>query len=192
MSFQRANIHTMRDDIHNKAPISSALRALLRQALRPADQQRPDRLRDIAAVALAKELRGSLSVNLLDALARDAQQPNLFGPAAFSLMHSSRIHADVVDHLTEHRGASLQEACEAASCAHIQSLCNESEAAMIAAGGERAQVKVGVEAFRASLMSSVPMATKACIEHSRPDVSNHKVTLSETLPLGKRAQGRIQ
>ena len=177
----------MRDDIHNKAPIAAGLRGVLRQALRPADRQRPERLKDSAIKALAKEIRGSLSTTLFEALALEEASPGLWGREAMSFPHCSTLQSDILDYFTQNSKATAREACESATLRHIDSLCRESEAAMIAAGGNRADVQNGVRAFRTALQDALPIAARACVERSRPEVPDHKVNLSESLPLGKRA-----
>ena len=101
----------MRDDIHNRAPISAALRAVLKQALRPADQQRPDRLRDAAIKAVAKELEANIAPQLLDTFRREIEQGDLFGPDDLSAACKSRLDADVVDHLKSNPQATVRDAC---------------------------------------------------------------------------------
>lgn len=177
----------MRDDIHNKAPISPSLRGVLRQALRPADQQRPDRLADRAVKAMVQEFNRNFSADFLKGLQRDVTKPGLFGRGAFAPASCSRMEADVLDYFTHNPQATVQQALAVGAHAYIDSLCNESEAAMIAAGGRRSEVRTGVQAFRIALRSAAEPAAEACITGSKPQISDHKVTLTETLPLGKRA-----
>lgn len=178
----------MRDDIHNKAPISAALRALLKRALRPADRANPTMLRESAVRALCREMESSLTPGLMDALVKEEQKPGLFGRSSVSAPPASRMQADLLDHLHAHSASSVKQAAEAAARAGIDSICNESEAALIAAGGSRKQVKVGIDAFKSALTGAVSDAVDSIVGRRKADVPDHRVRLTESLPLGPRAQ----
>lgn len=178
----------MRDDIHNKAPISAALRAVLKRALRPADRANPTMLREAAVRALCKEMESSFTPGLLDALVKEEQKPGLFGRSSVSAPPASRLQADLLDHLHAHSSSSVKQATEAAGQAGIDSICNESEAALIAAGGSRNQVRTGVDAFKSALTGALSDAVESVVRRRKADVPDHRVRLTESLPLGPRAQ----
>ena len=177
----------MRDDIHNKAPISAALRAVLKRALRPADRANPRMLREGAVRALTKEIGGALTPGLLDALVKEEQRPGLFGPASVSAPTASRLQADLLDHLEAHPTSTVKQAAEAAGHAAIRSICNETEAALIAAGGSRKQVRIGVDAFKSALTGAVSEAVELIVAKRKAEAPDHRVRLTESLALGPRA-----
>lgn len=178
----------MRDDIHKAAPISARLRNLLKHSLRPADQQRPELLRRIAVDALSKELRAQLTPSLVKVL---QPERGLF-PRADLLGPMTRLQSDVVSHLDANPGASLTQAMAEAAEGMVVSIRNESEAAMIAAGGSRRDVLPGAEAFERALRAAVLDAVNVCVTPTAPSFTDVKVTLVELLPLGPKARARTQ
>ena len=178
----------LRDDIHKAAPISARLRNLLKHSLRPADQQRPEILRRIAVDALGKELRAQLTPSLIKVLQPERglfPRADLFGPM-------TRLQSDVVSHLDANPGASLTQAMTEAATGLVASIRNESEAAMIAAGGNRREILAGADAFERALRAAIPDALNNCITPTAPSFTDVKVTLAELLPLGRRARVSIQ
>lgn len=181
----------MRDDIHNKAPISAALRGVLKHALRAADQQRPNLLEALAAKALLREIVAQMTRPVVDALRLEAASPLLF-PSVETVDHSSsRLQSDVIAHLSQNPQSTVAEGLRQAAINHIVSLCNESEAAMIATGRDRRDIRIGVAAFRQALMSAIPTVVSVCLDTASPvAIPDHRVTLSEALPLGQKATKR--
>lgn len=182
----------MRDDIHNKAPISAALRAVLKRALRPADRANPKMLREAAVRALCKDMGSGLTPGLIDALVKEEQKPGLFGRASVSAPTASRLQADLLDHLGARPNSTVKQAVEAAGHASINSICNETEAALIAAGGGRKQVRIGVDAFKSALTSAVSEAVELIVAKRKAEAPDHRVRLTESLALGPRAQSAAQ
>lgn len=176
----------MRDDIHNKAPISAALRAVLKHALRPADQQRPDRLRDLAVRALARDLKAQMTPRLVAALASESR--DLFAGQGILEPTYSHLEADVGAQMEAAPAGSMQSALRSAAADYIRSLCNESEAAMIAGGGNRYDVARGVAAFERALHAATPLAAAQCAGEAVGDLPTHRVTLEEPLALGRKAR----
>lgn len=173
----------MRDDIHNRAPISAGLRQLLKQALRPADQLQPDRLRDRAFAPLKKEISRQLSGPLSKILRDEINNPSLFGK--LSLPHAcSRVEADIADSFALDASTSFQTACIAAVRNHIECLRRESEASMLAAGAHRSEIQAGLGAFKAALLGQTDSVVQVWVSGAISEIVKHRVSLSEPLSLG--------
>ena len=82
----------------------------------------------------------------------------------------------------------MKDAAAAAGRGSIDSICNESAAAMIAAGGTRKKVQAGVNAFRSALIGALPHAVESVVMGRRVNPPDHRVRLTDALPLGSRAQ----
>lgn len=178
----------MRDDIHKAAPISRALQAVLKHALRPADRLRPRMLSDMAAEALFRDLRFQITPSLLKELNVEVQGRGLFSPVELAGPAPTRLQADVAAHLSAFPNSSLEKAIRTAAAAYVQVLSNESEAAMLAAGGNRWDVLPGVRAFESALLAAVPAAASLCIDSGSVELVSHQVTLKETLAVGPKAR----
>lgn len=182
----------MRDDIHNKAAISPALRSLLKLALRPADQENPARLRDLAIKPLLAELRANISARVVQELGQEQAQPALFGRGDLASVGGSRMQVDVLHNLACNADQSVGEAVQDAARSHSDSMCREVEATLISAGAGRNEVRAGMEAFQSALDAATPAAVEALLQGGMPDVTKHTVSLSEKLPLGSHAATAMQ
>lgn len=177
----------MRDDIHNKAPLSQACRALLRRCLREADRQDATRLIACAAKALDQEITRAIPEDRLQRLCESADERLMFPDRALSTRPRSRMEADFVNCLNRDAPApnmALQTAC----LPHISRLAREAEAALIAAEPHSApQISVGVRAFQSALAAAAADVATAKIEGSRQCAAPAPITADTRLSLGPRA-----
>lgn len=178
----------MRDDIHNRVPLSPAFRSLLSRCTNTAYQQKPEGLQRYAAKAVESIITSGCSRELLRRLDAEANMPNLFGSALISLPPTSALQSDLVDALRV-GGSNSQQALAKATRGQVEGMCLEVEASLRAAGANRAEAASTTRTMRNALHASIDTVTARVIGGDRSQITRPVLAASTILPLGQAARG---
>jgi hypothetical protein len=152
----------VRDDIHNKAPISPAFRAVLKRCLREADRKEWKTILNRAGRALSFEIAKCIPQGRLRDISAASEAPQMFENREISVRPNSRFEADFVTELNRDRAAPVARALETACHSHVERIVRETQAALIAAAPySRTEIGVGVGAFRNALLESANQVVEA-------------------------------
>ena len=176
----------MRDDLHKAAPIAKALQKLMQMCGRSTDRADPARLVDAAIAPLQKEIERCLPAGAARHYADDDQNPALFRPLMQGPIISTfqqDLHAETAANPT----ASIADLLTLTLRIQIDSHCNESTSAMLAAGGSRKEVTEAVEAYRQAGHTAAPAAVRAFLGSERPKPQVKSLSLDDTIAAGPRA-----
>ena len=177
----------MRDDIHNKVPLSAAFRALIKRCAMPAYQQETAALEPYAHKAIKKLIADGCSTALINRLAEQAATPSLFGMSDVSFQATSSLQLDLMSALSGSQH-SVERALASATKNQIDGMCREAMASLRAAGASREEA-MGVDtAMKASLFSAVDKVTAQVINGTSQCAPIPSLTGATTLPLGPAAQ----
>lgn len=176
----------MRDDIHNRVPLSPAFRSLLKRCTNAAYQQQPEGLQKFAIRAVQSMIASGCSQDVIRRLDAEAKTPNLFGSQIVSLPHASAIQSDLVDALR--CGNDAATALAIAAKAQVNGMSLEVEAGLRAAGASRREAASAAMAMREALIGSAETAAAHFVSGTRPAIPASELQLTSLLPLGPAAR----
>lgn len=176
----------MRDDIHNKVPLSPAFRALIRRCAMPAYQQQTDGLAAYATKAVRNLIVGGCAQDLIVRLAAETQAPSLFGVSTISLPTTSALQADLISALRA-GDFTVREGVAFAANNQIEGLCLEAVASLRAAGATRREALQVDRTMRTALAAVVAPVAAQLVEGAAVVAPKMMLTASSLLPLGPAA-----
>lgn len=177
----------MRDDIHNKVPLSSAFRALIKRCAIPAYQQQTDWLTPFAIKAVHKLIAGGCSRDMILSLVAEASSPNLFGMSTVSFANASTLQSDIIFGMAV-QNQPAHEALVSATKNQIDGMCLEAIASLRAAGASRTEANGINRAMRVALSTAVDNVAAQLIGGGTVKSSKPTLTGSSVLTLGAAAR----